>query len=346
LGEASDQTRTGVSSAKTRTRVILIAINLVTIAFLAWSLRNFKLAEFVDDLATTNWWWVAFAIIGDIGVYTLQALRWKLLLHPVEPASLKQTLRAIYVGQFGNEALGFNAGEIVRCYLITRWTSLPFSVSISSALIERIFDGVWLSACLFLALRIVPHPAHMRLLIGSEYVLVGFVILGASLLAIALFHKQRAHAALSGKNWQRHLRVLIDDLSLIGHSRYLYFAFFLSLGFLLLQAVPIYATFRGYGFEGLALTDALAMMVILRLGSAVPQAPGNIGFYLLSKEILQRIFNVEPSEADHFSMLLWGIVMIRMVIGGAVALTITGAGFGELRKAAHAHHDELTKSRE
>ncbi len=216
-------------------------------------MRNFKLAEFVEDLATTNWWWVALAIVSDIGVYILQAFRWKLLLHPVEPASLWQTLRAIYVGQFGNEALGFNAGELVRCYLITRWTALPFSVSISSALIERIFDGIWLSACLFLALKIVPHPAHMRLLVGSEYVLLGFVILGSSLLAIALFHKQRAHAALSGKTWQRQLRVLIDDLSLIGHSRYLYFAFLLSMPFLLLQSIPIYATFRGYGFEGLAL---------------------------------------------------------------------------------------------
>ena len=300
----------------------------------------------VEDLATTNWWWVALAIVSDIGVYTLQALRWKLLLHPVEPASMWQMLRAIYVGQFGNEALGFNAGELVRCFLITRWTSLPFSVSLSSALIERIFDGVWLSAALFLALRIVPHPAHMRLLIGSEYVLAGVVLLGASLLAIALFHRQRAHAALSGRTWQRHLRVLIDDLSLIGHSRYLYFAFFLSLGYLLLQSIPIYATFKGYGFDGLSVMDALAMMVMLRLGSAVPQAPGNIGFYLLSKEILRRIFGVDPAEADHFSMLLWGIMMLRMVIGGVVALTITGTGFGEIRRAAHAHQAELSRSRE
>jgi uncharacterized protein (TIRG00374 family) len=338
LGEAA--------SGRTRSRVILIAINVVTIGFLAWSLRSFKLAQFVDDLASTNWWWVALAIVGDIGVYSLQAARWRLLLRPVEPTSFWQTLRAIYVGQFGNEALGFNAGELVRCYLITRWTSLPLSVSISSALIERIFDGIWLSASLFIALRIVPHPAHMRLLIGSEYVLAGVVLLGASLLAIALFHRQRAHAALTGKTWQRHLRVLIDDLSLIGHSRYLYFAFGLSLAYLMLQAIPIYATFRGYGFDGLSLMDALAMMVILRLGSAVPQTPGNIGFYLLSKQILVRIFGVEADEADHFSILLWGIVMLRMVIGGAVALTIAGAGFGELRKAAHAHQEALAQSRE
>jgi uncharacterized protein (TIRG00374 family) len=339
LGEAT--------SGKARARVVLVVINVLTIGFLAWSLRDFKLAQLINDLAAirTNWWWIALAIVSDISVYSVQAWRWNLLLHPVEPVSVWQTLRAVYVGQFGNEALGFNAGEILRCYLITRWTKLPFSVSLSSALIERIFDGVWLSACLFLALRIVPHPAHMRLLIGSEYALAGVVLLGAALLAIALFHRQRAHAALSDKNWQRHLRVLIDDLSMIGHSRYVYLAFFLSLPYLLLQSLPIYATFKGYGFDGLAITDAFAMMVILRLGSAVPQAPGNIGLYLLAKQVLQRIFNVQVQDAEDFSMVLWGILMLRMVIGGAVALTVAGAGIGELRRAASAEQEELAKSR-
>jgi hypothetical protein len=123
------------SSGKTRSRVILLVVNVVTLGFLAWSLRGFKLTELVADVKTTNWWWVGIAILSDIGVYSLQAWRWNLLLRPVEPVTFWQTFRAIYVGQFGNEALGFNAGEIVRCYLITRWTKLPFSVSLSSALI-------------------------------------------------------------------------------------------------------------------------------------------------------------------------------------------------------------------
>jgi glycosyltransferase 2 family protein len=338
------------SSGKTRSRVILVVVNVVTLGFLAWSLRGFKLTELVADVKTTNWWWVGVAILSDIAVYSVQAWRWNLLLRPVEPVSYWQTLRAIYVGQFGNEALGFNAGEIVRCYLITRWTKLPFSVSLSSALIERIFDGIWLSGSLFIALRIVPQPAHMRrLLIASEYTLAAVVLGGAALLGIALFHRQRAHAALSDKNWQRHVRVLIDDLSTIGHARYIYFALFLSLPYLLLQSLPVYATFRGYGFEGLAVTDAFAMMIIMRMGSAVPQAPGNIGFFLLSQEVLLKVFGplgVTAVQAEHFSMLLWGIAMLRMVIGGAVALTITGSGIGELRRAAHAEHAELAKSRE
>jgi len=294
-----------------------------------------------------DWWWVALAVAADLAVYTWQAWRWMLILHPIEPVSYWHTVRAIYIGLFANEVLPFRAGEVLRCYLVSRWTDLPFSVSLSSALIERIFDGIWLVVGLFVALRIVPRPHHMRLLVGSEYVLAAVVLLGAALLAIALFHRQRAHDALSGTTWQRHLRVLIDDLSLIGHSRYLYLAFFQSLPYLLLQVIPIYAAFRGFLFTDLTWKDAFALMVIVRVGTMIPAAPGNLGvFQVMTFESLIKIFNVDGSDAHRFSLVLWGIVTLPLLIGGLVALGITGAKIGELRRAAHAEHAEFSKSRE
>ena len=335
------------AAGKTRSRVILLVTNLASLACLVWSLRGVNLGELKEDIATMNWWWVALAVGADLGVYTWHAWRWALLLRPIEPVSYWQSVRAVYIGLFANEVLPFRAGELLRCFLLSRWTALPLSVSLSSALIERIFDGIWLVACMMVTLRIVPRPQHMRLLVGSEYVLGGAVLIGTAFLAIALFHRQRAHAALSNKNWQRHVRVLIDDLSLIGHSRYLYFAFFQSLPYLLLQVIPIFAAFRGYGFEDLTLKDAFALMIILRIGTVVPQAPGNLGVYqFVTIESLIKIFNVVPLEAHRFALVLWGIVTLPLLIAGLVALGITGARIGELRRAAHAEHAEMTRSRD
>ncbi len=334
------------NSAGTRTRLVLAAITALTIGFLIWSLRDFKLAELITDLKEMNWWWVALAIVGDFAVYLCQALRWRILLHPIEPVSPSQSLRAVYVGLFGNEVLGFNAGEVIRCYLLARWTSLPFSVSLASALIERIFDGFWLAACAMVALRIVPRPRHMRLLIGSEYVLIALVVIGSALIAVAMFNPRRTREMLAGNSWKRHLRVLFDDLSLIGHSRYLYYAFFLSLLYLLLQTVPLYAALRGYGFDELGIKAAFATSIIQRMGSAVPQAPGNIGILIFTRNILTQIFRVVPRDAENFSLVFWGIVTLRLVIGGVIAIFVTGARFGELRRAAKAEQRELARSRD
>ena len=324
----------------------LVAITALTIGYMIWSLRDFKIAELITDLKEMNWWWVALAISSDLIVYLVQSWRWKLLLHPVEPASILQTVRAVYVGLFGNEVLGFNAGEVIRCYLLSRWTSLPFSVSLASALIERIFDGIWLALAALVALRIVPRPRHMRLLMGSEYALIALVVVGSGLIALAMFNRSRARAMLEGSSWKRHLRVLLDDLSLIGHSRYLYYAFAVSLGCMLLQTVPVYSSFKAYGFDDLGLKYAFATAIILRMGSAVPQAPGNIGLYIAIKIILVGIFNVIPRDAENFALVFWSIVTLRMLIGGLIALWVTGARFGELRRAARAEQQQLSRSRE
>ncbi len=333
-------------SGSARSRLALIIVSAFTLGFLIWSLRDFKLATLAEDLRTMNWWWVALAIVSDIAVYACQAWRWSMLLHPVEPVPVWRTLRAIYVGLFGNEVLGFNAGELVRTYLISRWSALPYSVSLSSALIERIFDGFWLCGAFFLTLRIVPHHRHMRLLAGGAYALAAIVAAGVLLLILAMAFRRRARAMLAGESWKRHLRVLIDDLSLIGHSRYLYFSLLISLLYLLLQLAPIFSAFRGYGFDDLTLADAFAVAVLLRMGSAVPQAPGNIGLYLLMRQVLVNVYRIVPRDAENFAVVFWGILALRLVIGGVTALTVTGARLGELRRAAHTERAELARSRQ
>ena len=191
----------------------------------------------------------------------------------------------------------------------------------------------------------------MRWLVDSGYIVGLVVLVGAALLALAVFLRQKTRAIFSGDGWQRHIRVLIDDLSLIGHSRYLYFAFFQSLPYLLLQVIPIYGALQAYPFNLSEAFDptigvAFALMVILRLGSAVPQAPGNLGlFQLLTTEALERIFHVVPAEAARFSLVLWGTVTLPLLVAGFFALMVTERKLFELKRAAEDHASEMAKNR-
>jgi len=163
-----------------------------------------------------------------------------------------------------------------------------------------------------------------------------FVLGGAVVLGLALFRPRPPRAKLRVPGWRHHLAVLMDDLALIGHSRYLYLALLQSLPYLLLQVVPIWAAFRAYGFD-LGMGAAFALMLILRLSSIVPQAPVNLGlFQILTKQFLERAYDVDSSEAARFSLVLWGVVKFVPLIAGFIALAITGAKIGELKKAAEA----------
>jgi hypothetical protein len=306
-------------------------------------LRDAKLGELRDDLATMDWKWVALAVAADICVYFQHGFRWSLLLRPIEPVGFWRAVRAIYIGLFANEVLPFRAGEVLRCYLLSTWTALPFSVALSSGFIERIFDGIWLTLCMLLTIHLVPLPPHLHYLVDGGWVL-GLAVLGCAIvLGVAMFRSGREPAdapivpPITGLHggWRGQFSVLMKDLGLIGHSRYLYMALLQSLPYLLLQTIPIWASFKGYGFDGLGLTQAFALMVFLRLSTVIPQAPGNLGlFQLLTKEVLQRIFNVVPDEAARFSLVLWGIVTLPLLIGGFVALWIEEADLLELKRAA------------
>ena len=220
-----------------------------------------------------HWGWVCAAVLFDILVYFLQGWRWSLLLRPVAQVPYARSISAIYVGLFANEVLPLRTGELIRCYLQGRWSGLPFTVTLSSALIERIFDGVWLCVCLLVTTHFVALP---ELYITLGKVLAGLVLIGGALLVSAMFAKNKTHQALHKHPGLGKVTVLLDDLYIIGHSPYLYLSAAASLPYLLLQVLPIYALAQGYGVD-ITLGQGFALMVILRLVAVVPQAPGNLG---------------------------------------------------------------------
>ena len=135
--------------------VVGYAISLVC---LIWVYRGFDWEGELPKLMQTDWRWVTVAVLADILVYIIQGWRWKLLLEPLERLPLVQTIQAIYIGLFANEVLPLRSGEVIRCYLLSRWSRLPFSVVVSSAVTERLFDGTWLVVGFYTAAHFMDLP--------------------------------------------------------------------------------------------------------------------------------------------------------------------------------------------
>ncbi|MEQ1945581.1 MAG: lysylphosphatidylglycerol synthase transmembrane domain-containing protein [Bryobacteraceae bacterium] len=319
-----------------RRRLLILLTYIISIASLAWALRDAHLGELKEDMASMNWGWVTLAALFNVGLYFFQAIRWQFVLRPVARPTYGETLRAIFVGLFANEVLPLRAGEVLRCYMISRSKNLPVTVSLSSALIERIFDGIWLTVFLFFVLRFVPLPRGLQFLSDGAFGLGITVLAIAVVLAIALFHRQKGNRAIPESGWRRHFYILITELEKIGNSRYFWFAFLQSLPLLLIQTLPVWAAFYGYGFD-LSISTAFLLSLILRMGSAVPQAPGNLGlFQFLAREALEKLFHVVPDEAARFSLVLWGIVTLPLMVAGLISLAMAGLRLQDLRQEAKA----------
>lgn len=311
---------------------------LVSIGSLIWVLQGVDFASVLDDLTTLHWGWVALGVFADMAAYVFQAWRWNMVLNPVKRVSLWRSVQAIYVGLFANEVLPLRPGELIRSYLQAHWSEIPFSVSLSSAIIERIFDGIWL-VVVFALISVEMGNGVVRMprivVDGAKALGLGVVVL-ALLLAVVMFWKHHAHAAMPKTRLGEHLRVLIDDLHMMGRSRSFYYAALASLPYLLIQVVPIYALIRSYDLD-LGLGPAMVVLVIWRIGTVIPQAPGNVGASQVLMVLALAMFGVDKTTATGLAMVTWGVITLPLLIAGFIALALTGASLGELRAHAKAH---------
>lgn len=303
-----------------------------------WVYKGFDWAEQLPRLAKTDWKWVALAMAGDIVVYLCQGVRWKWLLKPLGDVPVWKSIQAVYIGLFANEVLPLRSGEVIRCYLMRRWSGLPLSVVVSSALIERLLDGIWLILGFYIVGTSVELP---RLLTeGSKVVLVVLVIL-SGLLGLAVMYRKRAHEMVSGSRWAAMLRHVVDGVHAMGNARTFTVAAILSGVYLLLQVLPVWALMRGFG---LAMTpwDAAVILVILRLGTVVPTTPGNVGSFQALVVLGMGALGQDRDTATGFATLLFFVITVPLWLAGFVALLATRMRLTDLQRDAQEQVDRVS----
>ena len=305
----------------------------ISILSLVWVFHGVDLSEMWEKLRPAHWGWLVLAVFTDIAVYVYQGWRWSLLLRPVGRVPVWRSIQAIYVGLFANEVLPLRPGEVIRPYLQARWSDIPFSVALSSVIVERVFDGIWLIAVFAVTCSQVSLPRRVT---GMAIGLGAVTAVAAVFLALVMFSKRHAHAAVGSTRWGARLSVLVEDLHLMGRSVSFYAAAAASLPYLLIQAIPLYAMIQGYDLD-LTVWQVIVVLVVYRLGTAIPQLPGNVGLSQAALVIGLALFGVDKSTATTLSFVTWGVITAPLVVAGFIALLLTGGNIADLHRRAKAH---------
>jgi glycosyltransferase 2 family protein len=299
---------------------------------LIWVLHGYPLNELGPTLRSLDYRWVALAVVVDLLVYVVHGWRWTTLLIPVARVNFWRTVQAVYIGLFANEVLPLRTGEVIRCYLLAHWSDLRLSLTFASAGVERIIDGVWIVVAFLITATFVRGIPHDLTLLVQ---LLGVLLLaGVGLLAWVVMHKQHAHAVLSESRWSATLRHIVEGLHLMGRPRSLGLTALISVLYLALQMLSVFALMRAYGLD-LSIWAAAGILTLVRISTVVPNAPGNLGLINLACVMAMGLFEVEKNDAKTFSIILFVSLTLPLLIGGAIATALTGVNIGELRDRAH-----------
>jgi len=305
----------------------------ISIASLIWVFAKFPYQQLGHDVRTLEWRWVLLSVVLNLAVYVSQAWKWQLILSPAEQPPLWRCVQAVYVGLFASDVLPAHAGEIIRCYLLTFWEEVPISLALTSALIERILDGLVLVGAFF---AVTADMSNIPRLLGRSTSVLGICLLAISgLFLYVLFRKGHAHSVVSGHRWASKFVHLLDELHNLGDWRTLAAALGVSVLYIVLQALSVWALLKADGFD-LSVRAAAVVIVIIRIGTLIPNAPANLGSYQFFCILAMKLLGVESNNAKIFSTILfWGLALPPL-IGGAVAVGLTGLNLGDIHH--HAHH--------
>lgn len=265
--------------------------------------------QIIHSFRIANYNWVILTIIMGVSSHLFRALRWKLLLEPMNyHPSLKNTFFAVMVGYFANMAFP-RLGEVTRCGILARYENIPFNKSFGTVITERTIDMIMFVALFFLMIfsqvgtignymntYIYPkmaeklqNPMFSKVFIGSG---IALFILFISL--IYMFRKKIAASRLAQKIltlihgfWEG-----LKSLSLIRQPGLF---IFYSLAIWTLYFFMIYVCFFCFPDTGsLSPGAGLSSLVLGSVGIMV--TPGGIGLYpAIIQETLSLYGNVRTT---------------------------------------------------
>ena len=309
---------------------------LLALACLSWVFYDINFQSLWQSMPCINWWLVALAVIFDILSYVVQGLRWQQLLHTAGTITTLRATQAVYAGLFVNEILPMRIGELVRTYLVSRWLSVKFIAIIPSVAIERFFDALWLAAGIIITALFVQLPKDFRE--AANTLGIALVILAALFLYLLVFRRTNGSAAeekiIAGwhplRRLHYYLSTIANDIRDIGASRLCYFSFINSGFVLILQILAFWLVMEAYGLS-LSVWAGSAVVLLLHLGTLIPNAPSNIGTYQFFCVVGLTFFGIDKTIATGFSVVVFIILTIPLWAIGLFAIGRSGMTVKEIR---------------
>jgi glycosyltransferase 2 family protein len=293
-------------------------------ACLAWTAHLVSGRDFIHHVRGLNWRLVALAVSVDVLSYACQGVRWKLLLQPVGRLSWFDATQAIYAGLFTSEVLPLRAGEGVRAWIAARRLGTGVTAVVPSMLAERLFDGLWLMTGIGLVATAVSLPQPLS---GIGRAFAGTLL--AATCTILYVASRPAPPPRPGVVSSVLARIR-TGLAAIGLAPRTWLAFAFSFLLISGQVLAFWIVLRAYGIP-LPLWSGAAVAFMVQLGTAIPNAPANVGTYQFFTILGLSVFHVTASIAAGFSMVVFVILTVPLWLLGGLAVIRVNAALGTIR---------------
>ena len=315
-----------------------------------WTLRGISPTEVAHRLSQADPILFAAATFCATAIFALRARRWQTILEPVAgKLPLGALWRATAIGMMVNNVVPARAGEIARAYALTREAPVPFSTSLASLAVDRLFDAIVL---LLLAATALLDPALSASETLAGRPLASFAagagtlvfILVAALYALVFFptyllrlfelFARRVSPSVEERG-RRVLQTFIQGLSVLRSPGHFGAVFGWTLAHWLVNALGFWLSFRAVGITA-PFSAALFLQAFISLGTAVPALPGFFGVFEYMSVQGLAVYGVSQQQAATWAIGYHLFSFIPITVIGAYYFARLGVSLRDLQPSTDA----------
>jgi uncharacterized protein (TIRG00374 family) len=326
-------------------RSLKLAASLaVTLAFTAWAFRDTHWSEQWASLKAAHYVWLLPYLVVLSLIHVFRTLRWGCLLSGLAKVPFRPLNDASAIGFMMLLVLPFRLGEFARPFLIAQRTTIRRSAAMTSVVLERITDGVFVALLLRGLLFFVPPSApDVRLVSIAANIMFAIFFGGLLFLLFAAWHHDRAVALVrAAVGWAspalaEKVAGIVDTF--VGALKQLpalgplvaFFGWTVAYWGINALGMWLLAT-RGFDLP-LTVFQSYVLLCVLVVGVMIPGAPGMMGTFQAAIRVGLALFL--PSEMVRgaglaFANVLWLCQTGQQVTFGLIFLSLDHLSFGDV----------------
>jgi len=310
---------------------------IISIGGLWYAFQGVDLQQLKTHLVSTDLTYIVLAIIIMVASVFVRAMRWKLILLPLEDFSLNPLFKSTMIGYFGNGVLPFRLGELLRAFAISQTQKISSSAAFGTILLERLLDLIGLVLLMIMVAFLSP------MMEWSNYVIFGLVFLTVGGMVFFLWlgkshsdlHEKVIHLKIfQSKTSQKVLGILnniFQGLTSIRKTKHT--------GGLIIYTISIWFMYFVYTYLVVLAThidiswqETCVILIATTLAISIPSAPGFVGTYhAAAVYVLINFFNKGLAESQAFSVIIHAIGFIPLVCIGFIFFIQSSIHFSEIK---------------
>jgi hypothetical protein len=314
---------------------------VISLIFLTWALQGLDLEHFWQVLREANYWWIIPGVLVYFVAVLVRTWRWHYMLLPLKRIPTMRLFPLVVIGYMGNNVYPARAGEVLRSYVLRRKEDVAMSSSLTTVILERLFDGLVMLLFVAITLPFAPlPPIYHKVVLGFSALfllaLLVFFVLASRPEAISRLYTYLVDRWLPAA-LQPHVRGLFDRAIVGLHSlrspRDVALIFASSALIWLTETLKYWFVMHAFPFE-VSFPVLMLMTAVVNLFTTIPSAPGHVGTFDAPGIAILTQFNVPQALATGYTLVLHVALWLPITLLGAFYMVRESISWGDIERAA------------